>query len=83
MTFADYPGNVRQLRDIVETAARHSTFGEVTLDHLTTVHWPEAPLSQLEEAELQQIREALAEAGGTGCGPRRSCRSGGRRCIEG
>ncbi|WNG87520.1 helix-turn-helix domain-containing protein [Mycobacterium sp. ITM-2016-00317] len=64
---ADFPGNVRQLRDIVETAARHSPFGEVSMDHLTTVHrrmLARSPLSRLEEAELQQIREALAEAGG-------------------
>lgn len=64
---ADYPGNVRQLKDIVETAARHSAFSEVTLDDLPTVHrrlLARSPLSRLEEAELQQIREAIAEAGG-------------------
>ncbi len=64
---ADYPGNVSQLKDIVETAARHSAFGEVTLDDLPTVHrrlLARSPLSRLEEAELQQIREAIAEAGG-------------------
>lgn len=64
---ADWPGNVAQLRDLIMSVHGGSVIGEVRLADL-----PEAQLralatgrlSRLEEAELQQIRAALVEAGG-------------------
>ena len=64
---ADWPGNVRQLRDLVESAATRSLRGELHLSDLNAVQLRglgTMPLSRLEEAELQQIRAALAEASG-------------------
>ena len=64
---ADWPGNVRQLRELVESAASRCLGGELRLADLTAVQLRglnTARLTRLEEAELQQIRAALAEAGG-------------------
>ncbi|BCW52363.1 transcriptional regulator of acetoin/glycerol metabolism [Arthrobacter sp. 1088] len=64
---ADWPGNVRQLRDLVESAASRSLSGELHLSDLNAVQLRglgTMPLTRLEEAELQQIRAALAEASG-------------------
>ncbi|MEV7393012.1 helix-turn-helix domain-containing protein [Streptomyces sp. NPDC091215] len=64
---ADWPGNVRQLRDAVETAASRSVASELRVDDLAEVHrrrLSRSRLTRLEEAELHQIREALIEAGG-------------------
>ncbi|WP_347109614.1 helix-turn-helix domain-containing protein [Paenarthrobacter sp. S56] len=64
---ADWPGNVRQLRDLVESAASRSLSGELHLSDLNAVQLRglgTTPLTRLEEAELQQIRAALAEASG-------------------
>lgn len=64
---ADWPGNVSQLQELIETLsvsglgdeARLSDLPEVQLRALST-----SRLTRLEEAELHQIRTALAEAGG-------------------
>lgn len=67
LVVADWPGNVRQLRDLVESAASQSLSGELHLSDLNAVQLRRlgtARLSRLEEAELQQIRSALAEASG-------------------
>ncbi|MEV7607311.1 helix-turn-helix domain-containing protein [Paenarthrobacter sp. NPDC089322] len=64
---ADWPGNVRQLRDLVESAASRSLSGELHLSDLNAVQLRglgTMPLTRLEEAELQQLRAALAEASG-------------------
>ncbi|MEU0805941.1 helix-turn-helix domain-containing protein [Streptomyces sp. NPDC005970] len=64
---ADWPGNVRQLQDVVETAAARSVTSELRVDDLAEAHRPRlarSRLTRLEEAELHQIREALIEAGG-------------------
>ncbi len=64
---ADWPGNVRQLRDLVESAASRSLRGELHLSDLSAAQLRglgTARLTRLEEAELQQIRAALAEASG-------------------
>ncbi|WP_120519860.1 sigma-54-dependent Fis family transcriptional regulator [Arthrobacter celericrescens] len=63
---ADWPGNVRQLRELVESAASRSLSGELHLADLTAAQLRglgTVQLTRLEEAELQQIRAALAEAG--------------------
>ncbi|MDR6958315.1 transcriptional regulator of acetoin/glycerol metabolism [Pseudomonas brassicacearum] len=64
---AEWPGNVRQLKEVVEAAALKATGIEVRLDDLTEVHrraLARIRLSRLQRAELEQIREALIEAGG-------------------
>lgn len=64
---AEWPGNVGQLKQVVETAALQATGREVRLDDLTEVHrrlLARSRLSRLQKAELEQIREALVEAGG-------------------
>lgn len=64
---ADWPGNVRQLRELVESAASQCLGGELRLADLSAVQLrglSTARLTRLEEAELQQIRAALAEASG-------------------
>ncbi|NIY63902.1 sigma-54-dependent Fis family transcriptional regulator [Streptomyces malaysiensis] len=64
---ADWPGNVRQLRDVVESAASRSAASELRVDDLAEAHrsrLARSRLTRLEEAELHQIREALIEAGG-------------------
>lgn len=64
---AEWPGNVSQLKQVVETAALQASGREVRLDDLTEVHrrlLARSRLSRLQKAELEQIREALVEAGG-------------------
>jgi len=64
---ADWQGNVRQLKHVVENAASRVTGDEVGLCDLTDAQrrgLARCRLSRLEEVELQQIREALAEARG-------------------
>ncbi|MGW4733919.1 sigma-54-dependent Fis family transcriptional regulator [Streptomyces shenzhenensis] len=64
---ADWPGNVRQLQDAVATAASRAATSELRVDDLAEAHrrrLARSRLTRLEEAELQQIREALIEAGG-------------------
>lgn len=64
---ADWPGNVAQLRDFVNIAAMRCASPELGMDHLTDSQrkgLEGSRLSRLEEVELQQIREALAEAEG-------------------
>ena len=67
LVVADWPGNVGQLRDLVESAASLSLSGELHLSDLNAVQLRRlgtTRLTRLEEAELQQIRAALAEACG-------------------
>lgn len=64
---ADWPGNVRQLREVMERAASQAAGSEVGIDDLTMRDRnvvARRPLSRLEDAELQQIRDALVEARG-------------------
>lgn len=64
---ADWPGNVSQLQEVMESIAPDSFGKEKRLADLPSVQLralTTARLTRLEEAELQQIRAALAEAGG-------------------
>lgn len=64
---ADWPGNVRQLRSVIESAASRCRMSQLRVDDVAQVHrrgLARSRLTRLEEAELYQIREALAEAGG-------------------
>jgi len=64
---AEWPGNVAQLREVVEAAALQSAASEVRVEDLPQVHrqaLSRSRLSRLQKAELQQIQEALIEAGG-------------------
>lgn len=64
---AEWPGNVRQLKEVVESAALKASGGEVKVEDLTELHrraLARSRLSRLQKAELDQIREALVEAGG-------------------
>ncbi|WP_432545844.1 sigma-54-dependent Fis family transcriptional regulator [Kineococcus sp. SYSU DK004] len=64
---ADWPGNVRQLREAVASMALDRPGEEARLADLSEVHLRSlatSPLTRLEEAELQQIRLALVEANG-------------------
>lgn len=64
---ADWPGNVAQLRTLTESALENLAGPELRLADLSEVHARTLQISRLgrlEEAELTQIREALAEAGG-------------------
>lgn len=52
---------------MLEGAATRAGAGELRSEHLADEHrriLARAPLSRLEEAELAQIRDAVAEAGG-------------------
>lgn len=67
ITEADWPGNVRQLQAFIHQAIKQCRTRELTLDQLTETQrkgLEGSRLSRLEEVELQQIREALAEASG-------------------
>lgn len=67
LTEADWPGNVAQLRDFVESAAVRCGSAELGMEHLSETHrrvLAKSRLSRLEEVELRQIQDALAEAGG-------------------
>ncbi|MEU7488125.1 helix-turn-helix domain-containing protein [Streptomyces sp. NPDC042319] len=64
---ADWPGNIRQLQNMVESAASRCSGSELRVDDLAQAHrrgLARSKLTRLEEAELYQIREALTEAGG-------------------
>lgn len=64
---ADWPGNVDQLRSVIETSADRAVGSEIRLGDLSEVHLRSlqvSRLTRLEEAELHQIREALIESGG-------------------
>lgn len=64
---ADWPGNVDQLRSVIDTSAARAATSEIRLSDLSEVHLRAlqvSRLSRLEEAELHQIREALIESGG-------------------
>ncbi len=64
---AEWPGNVAQLREAVESAALQAPGRDVRSEDLTAIHrraLAPSHLSRLQKAELQQIREALDEAGG-------------------
>ncbi|MFI6367742.1 sigma-54-dependent Fis family transcriptional regulator [Nocardia sp. NPDC050630] len=64
---AEWPGNVAQLREVVTTAALRNTTGTVCVSDLNEAHQASLArgrLSRLEAAEVEQIRQALAEAGG-------------------
>ncbi len=67
LTEADWSGNVAQLKEWVDTAAARCPFDELGTQSLSDAHQrtiARSKLSRLEEAELHQIREALAEAQG-------------------
>jgi transcriptional regulator of acetoin/glycerol metabolism len=67
LTEADWAANVGQLKAFVDNAAARCNFPELGVQHLSDAQQralARSPLSRLEEAELQQIREALAEAHG-------------------
>jgi sigma-54 dependent transcriptional regulator, acetoin dehydrogenase operon transcriptional activator AcoR len=62
----DWPGNVQQLRSLIESLT--ATGGELRLSDLPQAQLQALSttrLTRLEEAELQQIRAALAEARGS------------------
>lgn len=64
---ADWPGNVAQLRTLIASTVAHVAGSEMRMIDLADVHaraLQVSRLGRLEEAELTQIREALAEAGG-------------------
>ena len=63
----DWPGNVRQLRDVIETTAQGAAGSELRLSDLSEVHLrmlSTSRLTRLEEAELPMIRSVLAECAG-------------------
>lgn len=64
---AEWPGNVRQLKEVVEGAALQATGREISTDDLSLPHrraLARSRLSRLQTAELEQISDALVEAGG-------------------
>jgi transcriptional regulator of acetoin/glycerol metabolism len=64
---AEWSGNVRQLKNFIDTVAARCPTGELDIAHLSDGQrrlLSTMPLSRLEEAELHQIREALADSGG-------------------
>ncbi|MBS1842808.1 MAG: sigma 54-interacting transcriptional regulator [Actinobacteria bacterium] len=64
----DWVGNVKQLKAFVDTAATRCPYEQLGLEHLSEVQQrllARVTLSRLEQVELQQIREALAEADGS------------------
>ncbi|WP_191283170.1 sigma-54-dependent Fis family transcriptional regulator [Pseudolysinimonas yzui] len=67
LVLADWPGNISQLRDLITSLSHVETGSEIRMSDLSAVHLralSTARLTRLEEAELQQIRTVLAEAGG-------------------
>lgn len=67
LTEADWTGNIAQLKDFIDTAAARCSSDELGTQHLSEQHQrtiARHPLSRLEEAELHQIREELADSGG-------------------
>lgn len=68
LTQAEWSGNVRQLKEFIDVAAARCNFSELGVQHLSDAHQrviARSPLSRLEEAELQQIREVLADTDGS------------------
>jgi DNA-binding NtrC family response regulator len=65
---ADWPGNVQQLRDVVEQAAMIASGVEVSVADLPHSFrggaMTHGTLSRLEEVELHELRTALEESGG-------------------
>ncbi len=64
---ADWPLNVEQLREFVVTAVDRCNAPVLDMEHMSDAHRrtiARKPLTRLEEAELQQIRDALADTGG-------------------
>lgn len=64
---ADWPGNVSQLKSVVEQATANSRGPLVDVENLPQAFRGGAArssLSRLEEVELEEVRAALAEAGG-------------------
>lgn len=64
---ADWPGNVSQLKSVVVQAVANARGSSVDVDHLPQAFRGGAArssLSRLEEVELEEVRSALAEAGG-------------------
>lgn len=64
---AEWSGNVRQLKNFIDTAAARCPTSELAMAHLSDGQrrlLSTTPLSRLEEAELHQIRDALADSGG-------------------
>lgn len=67
LTEADWTGNVAQLKKFVDTAAARCNVSELGVQHLGDAHQrmiARNRLTRLEEAELQQIRAALADSEG-------------------
>ena len=67
LVLADWPGNISQLRDLITSLSHVAIRSEIRMSDLSAVHLralSAAQLTRLEEAELQQIRTVLAEAGG-------------------
>jgi sigma-54 dependent transcriptional regulator, acetoin dehydrogenase operon transcriptional activator AcoR len=67
ITQAEWAGNVRQLKNFVDTAAARCPSVKLDVPHLSDGQrrlLATVPLSRLEEAELRQIRDALADAKG-------------------
>lgn len=64
---ADWPGNISQLRSVVQQAAVVARGAEVSVSDLPQSFggaMSRGPLSRLEEVELQELRAALDEANG-------------------
>ena len=67
LTQADWPGNISQLRTLIEHTAVGAIDGTLTIDDLPKTFQRgmiRGRLSRLEEAELQEMRAALKETGG-------------------
>ena len=67
LTKADWPGNVRQLKEVIDeavTVARGEALGVEDLPSSYHRAMARGSLSRLEEAELHELRQALVEANG-------------------
>lgn len=67
LTETEWSGNVAQLKEFVDIAAARCNFSELGVQHLSDAHQKviaRRPLTRLEEAELQQIREVLTDTAG-------------------
>jgi transcriptional regulator of acetoin/glycerol metabolism len=80
LTQAEWPGNVADLRDLLRSAAGARKTGTLCVTDLGDSQrrtLDRGRLSRLEAAELEQIRQALAEARGNRCSQPGSWRSAG------